>query len=409
MGVLDIRDLRKSPQENEDQYIWRIGELKDKGLIDMTWPELGVLFNKELRDDGENWTDSAYRKKYQYAKRLYDNVFVGMDSEEYFTELESKKREIEKLKKQVQTEKLEYNRWLREEARDELIADRIIEEVKKLEPLEMPKVIPTESDDGERSGILMFGDAHFGVEFSIPGLHGDIINEYSPVIFYKRMYKLLDETLEIIGREGFTEIYVFDLGDVIDGILRVKQLAKLKYGVVESTVKYADFMCNWLTELSKYVRVKFRMTHGNHSELRMLGQPKGTFTEDNMGEIVYYIISTRLTDNPNFEISKNETGLIFEEIQGFNVLGCHGQVKKLDDAIKDFASIYKTDIDLLVGAHLHHAETETVGVCQDVIRTPSIVGVDTFSMDLFKTSNPGATFVVIESGKGKVIQYDIKL
>ena len=88
MGVLDIRDLRKSPQENEDQYIWRIGELKDKGLIDMTWPELGVLFNKELRDDGENWTDSAYRKKYQYAKRLYDNVFVGMDSEEYFTELD---------------------------------------------------------------------------------------------------------------------------------------------------------------------------------------------------------------------------------------------------------------------------------------------------------------------------------
>lgn len=153
MGVLDIRDLRKSPQENEDQYIWRIGELKDKGLIDMTWPELGVLFNKELRDDGENWTDSAYRKKYQYAKRLYDNVFVGMDSEEYFTELESKKREIEKLKKQVQTEKLEYNRWLREEARDELIADRISKKLKSLSRLRCQRLSPQKAMMGNARGF----------------------------------------------------------------------------------------------------------------------------------------------------------------------------------------------------------------------------------------------------------------
>lgn len=395
------------PHENEDQYIWRIGELKDKGLIDMTWPELGVLFNTELRGGEKWWDESAYRKKYQYARSLYENVFSKMVSEEYSKELAAKKREIEKVKKQIQTEKLEYNQWLREEARDELIAEKIIDAVNALKPLNFPEPIITENT-AERSGVLMFGDAHFGVEFKIPGLNGDIINEYSPEIFYERMATLLLNVMGIVNREKLTEIYVFDLGDVIDGILRVKQLPKLKYGVVDSTVKYADYIANWLNTLSQYVKIKFRMTHGNHSELRMLGQPKGTFTEDNMGEIVYHIINTRLADNPNIEIKRNDSGLIFEQIQGFNVLGCHGQVKNLEKAIKDLSSIYNIQIDLLVGAHLHHAESETVGICRDVLRIPSIIGVDSYSMDLYKTSNPGATFVMIEKNFGKTIEYNIK-
>lgn len=397
------------PQESEDQYIWRIGELKDKGVIDMTWPELGVLFNTELRGNEKWWDESAYRKKYQYARALYENVFSKMVSDEYFEELNIKKREIEKIKKQIQTEKLEYNQWLREEARDELITEKIVNAVNTLEPLNFPEpIIIDEAHNSHRSGVLMFGDAHFGVEFKIPGLHGDIINEYSPEIFYDRMAILLLNVVGIVTREKLTEIYVFDLGDVIDGILRVKQLPKLRYGVVDSTVKYADYIANWLNTLSKYVKIKFRMTHGNHSELRMLGQPKGTFAEDNMGEVVYHIINARLADNPNVEIKKNDSGLIFEQIQGFNVLGCHGQVKNLEKAIKDFSSIYKTQIDLLVGAHLHHAESETVGICRDVLRIPSIVGVDTYSMDLYKTSNPGATFIMIQKDFGKTMEYNIK-
>ena len=64
------------------------------------------------------------------------------------------------------------------------------------------------------------------------------------------------------------------MGDFNDGILRVSQLMKLRYGVVDGTIKYADFISNWLNELTKYVRVKYQSTNGNHSELRMLGQPK---------------------------------------------------------------------------------------------------------------------------------------
>ena len=71
---------------------------------------------------------------------------------------------------------------------------------------------------------------------------------------------------------------------------------------------FADFISNWLNELSKYAQIKYQSTNGNHTELRQLGQPKGTFTEDNMGKVVSEFIKVRLKDNPNFEYIENPTG-----------------------------------------------------------------------------------------------------
>lgn len=66
-------------------------------------------------------------------------------------------------------------------------------------------------------------------------------------------------------------------------------------------------------------------------------------------------------------------------------------------------------LDFLIAGHKHHARSETVGINQEVINVPSIIGVDDFSMSINKTSNAGATFLVLEHGRGKTIEYAIKL
>lgn len=316
-------------------------------------------------------------------------------------------RELQKERYKLQTEKLELNRWLRENARDELIVEHICQAVDKLEPLIVPE--PIVSVAGTRAGILVFGDEHFGTEFEIRGLSNEIINAYSPEIFEARMWDLFNQVLDIVRREGFTKIHVFSMGDFEDGLLRVKQLMQLRYGVVEGTVRYSDFVTNWLNELSKYVAVDFQQTAGNHTELRMLGQPKGTFTKENMTLIVDSMISTRLADNPNFTFIKNPTGYIYANILGYNVLGIHGEVKNMEQAIKDFSHTYRVRLDFLIAGHKHHACSETVGVNQEVINVPSIIGVDDFSLSIHKTSNAGATFLILEEGRGKTVEYSIKL
>lgn len=402
------QDLKRRPDESQDQYFYRLCKMKD--MLGFTWPQMTELFNDEF---GNSCGESKYRKDWAAFDRIFtanEDKFVG--DGKYLEEIRKERHDLEKERKKLQTEKLEYNKWIREEARDELIIEKIYEAICELEPLPHHTFANSSNfmvKDKEKSWILAFGDAHFGAKLVIKGLYNEIINEYNPEIFYKRMNDLFEQVMNIIQRENIDKLYVFDLGDQIDGLLRVGQLMKLRYGVVQSTIMYADWLSRWLNDLSMCCQVVFRQTNGNHSELRMLGQKKGSFEEDNMGKVIYEFIKIRLADNPNIDINKNETGFIFENIQGYNVFGYHGESKKLDDTMKDFEKIYKTNIDVLVAGHLHHAYSETVGVCSDVIRTPSIIGVDDYSMKLHKTSNPGATLFGIEKGKGKTIEYNIKL
>jgi len=174
-------------------------------------------------------------------------------------------------------------------------------------------------------------------------------------------------------------------------------------------VKYADFISTWLNELSKHVNIRYQMTFGNHSELRMLNQPKGTFKDENTGLFVREMIKTRLENNPNFEMIINPTGLIFDKVAGLNVLAIHGEVKDMERAMKDFSSTYNTDISILIGGHMHHYKAEVVGVNREVVNVPSIIGIDDYSMSLNKTSNPGATLLMVEQDAGISVEYKIKL
>jgi predicted phosphodiesterase len=402
--------LKRLDGETENQMLWRLGKAKASGVLgDATWPDIAKVMNKEFREDETQYYDSsAYRKRYKNFSDAFDEIFSKNNfTNEQLIDIEEKLRELEKAKIKVQTEKLEYKRWLREEARDEMIADKICSAIRESNSLIYPKPIVT--NQTAKSGILAFGDEHYAAEFTIYGLYGEIINSYSPEIFEQRMWKLFYKTIEVIRKEELTTLYVFALGDFTDGILRCSQLMKLRYGVVEGTVRYAKFISNWLNELSKYVKVKYQMVYGNHSELRMLGQPKGTFKEENTGMFVREMISIALEGNPNFEMIMNPTGLIFDNIEGFNVLGIHGEVRNMESAIKDFSNTYNTDINILIGGHMHHFKAETVGINREVINVPSIIGVDDYSMTLNKTSNPGATLLVVENDIGVSVEYKIKL
>lgn len=407
--------LHKKIEENESQYIWRIGQAKDAGLIDATWSELSPTLNQELNIDETEWRgESAWRKKYRVMQQAWDDVFSKHQfSEDHYDDIDAKKRELEKAKIKLQTEKLEYNRWLREEARDELICERICEAIKELPPLDIPNILPAHVEGriyGNREGCLLIADPHYGVDLKIKGLFGEIINEYSPEIFELRMWNLLTQVIDICEREGFSSLNVYDLGDEVDGMLRVSQLFKLRYGVIESTVRYGRFITEWLNELSKHVHVKYQMVKdSNHCQLRMLNQPKNTFKDDNMSYVIAEKLMDRLGNNPNFEFIQNPTGYIFDNVVGYNVFGYHGEGKNMEQAIKDFSKTYRVDIDFMVGGHKHHQNSTNIGIQSDIIGAPSIIGIDDYSLSLNKTSDPGATLFVLEQDKGKTMEYNIKL
>lgn len=392
--------INRKDGENPQQYLWRLGNLKDAGVIDYSWKDLLPIYNEQT---GRDYTEATVlRKEYATAKRYKANVFDLTDDSSTTKMVESEARKIQARDKNTET-----NRWLREYARDEEITNRVREAVAALTPVEIPTKMTFQNN--ERIGVLCFGDEHFGTEFTVYGLDGEVINKYNDAVFYKRMSLLLERTLKIVEDNNLTDLRVYSFGDFADGILRVSQLLKLQYGIVESTVKYSEYICQWLTELTKHVRVQFQMTPGNHTELRMIGQPKSTFKNENMDLIVRAFIKERMKDNPNFTFKENKTGWIYDDIFGYKILGVHGEVNGTGNVLKDFSTVYKEHINYFMAAHKHHSRSEEVGIDCEFIGVPSIIGVDTYSMDIRKTANPAATLLIFERGYGKTVQYYIKL
>lgn len=402
------QELRKYGLDRE-HYELCLKDIQDKinGINDMDWAEIVAKYGIDCHSDTlRKASQTIFGGKF-VADYFAEKKSIDTASEGYIAQLRLEKRDVQVERQKLRDEKLEYNRWLREYSRDELICEKICDAIRELEPLQIPPIVSYQP--GYQEVVVCFADTHYGTEFTIRGLLGDTINEYSPEIFESRMNKLLSRLLSVIAEKHLKNVRLFSLGDEIDGILRVSQLMKLRYGVVESTIKYAEFICNWLNELSKYVHIDFYSVQGNHSELRQLGQPKGTFVEDNMSKIIDAFIEERLKNNPNFGFHHNESGLIFETICGYNVLGIHGEVKNMETAIQKFSNTYNIIIDILVGGHNHHFRAETIGRDRDIISVPSIIGVDDYAMSLGRASNAGALMFVVEEGNGVVEQRTFKL
>lgn len=395
---------KRYANESDEALIFRITGEKDKIG---SWQDVADVLNELL---GRNYKPDTYRKQRQCFDMMFKaNQSKWTDCQEQIKKLDEKIKELEIAKIKLQTEKLEYSSWKREQARDELIFEKIQDAISNIEPLKLPTPLFRHQSKQQKEYVLCFGDEHYGAEFEIKGLFGETINAYSPEIFEKRMWSMLQQTIDVIRKENITHLNVFSMGDFGDGCLRVSQLLHLRHGVIDGTIKYADFICNWLNELSKHVYVTYQQTNGNHTELRMLNQPKGTFKEDNMGKVVSAFVKERMKNNSNFKYVDNPTGYIYAEIAGYNILGIHGEVKSMENTLREMSQIYNTKINYLIAGHLHHNKVEEVGMSYEVINIPSIIGVNPYAISLNKSCDAASKLFVVEQDKGITCEYTFKL
>ena len=91
--------------------LWRIGQLKDNGVIQMSWPEITELMNKEFHSETP-YQESVFRKRYVEERDWYGEVFAEGFHDEYLTDLQAQQDELLKAKVQVQDQRREYRKML---------------------------------------------------------------------------------------------------------------------------------------------------------------------------------------------------------------------------------------------------------------------------------------------------------
>jgi len=399
--------LFRETSEGINDYLVRLGDNQE--LYGLNWIQIADLLNKE---SGEEFSESRWRKDYASYSKWKPIILEKYATNEVVDEIRDATFESKKERIKLQTEKIEYNKMIREQGRADLLNEKIIEAVINRPTIHIPEIYIKKNND-KRDFLFPIADLHDGVSFRLLGWEGEVLNEYSPEILEQRMWKLLEEFVIINDEQKINHVTLPNLGDSVDGILRMSQLMSLKMGVTDSAIHFAEFMSQWLNELSKYCLVDYYSIFGNHDQLRLLSGKRDEFPHENAQKWITKLISANLKENKNVSVT-NCNEFMYLDILGTKVLGVHGENEKnLENSIKDYSLTYSKPVHLLLSGHLHHSHEKTIGMngMRDIeyVQSPSIIGIDDYSLKLKKTSNAGAKVMILEENKGRTLTYNIRL
>jgi hypothetical protein len=401
---------RREDESDFDRKV-RICIAKLNKEIDLDWSEIIDLLTLDCSADHLRKLSYAYK---EMSENLYNKQLESVEDVEFLSKLTQKKLELQKERAKLQAEKTEINKWIREQGRSELFYEKYLDVLSKRKlPFAPDYIKPSLVTDND--WVLNFADVHYGKKVKIHGLEEEILAEYNTDIFEERMWDLLNQTIHKVEKENIKHLNVFNLGDSIDGILRMSQLQAIQLGIHDSLIGFADFIFTWLNELSKNVRVDYYSCWGNHDEIRPLGSSKGEFAHENVDRVITWHLQKMfdLMKNTNIIIHKNKP-LYYVDIVGTKILATHGQDERnLENSIKDYQNIYNKKIHMLFTGHLHNTNTKTTGMdgLQNIefYQHPSICGIDDYSMKLKKVAPAGAVMMKIERSLGRTETFDFKL
>ncbi|HEY5588883.1 MAG TPA: hypothetical protein VIK86_08010 [Candidatus Paceibacterota bacterium] len=404
----------KREGENTTDYLLRLVEIKlEQKPDDLDWSDIVKYCGFDchydsLRKAMQPSGYGAYAIYKYYKDKIVKEKITDSDIEK---QLNITKRELYIERQKLRDEKNEYNAFLREQSRIELFYERIDESVDKIVQKKQ-YLIPSSIivNDNDLKMVVAFADPHFGADFKIKGFNDEILNEYNPEIFRFRMWKLRDEILEFCKLHNCNHISCVDLGDSIEGILHISQLQSLKGNIVDDILDYADFICDWINNLSENkLVIDFYSSEGNHSELRLLTGKKGDFPNENLEKIYTRTVKKAFKNNPNVNIKDSLNGLNYFEVNGYKFLSAHGNKEgSIKDSITGYENTYNIEIDYFLVGHLHSKNEFEVAKGKEVIQVRALMGINDFSTTIKKTSSAGATMFTVHKNYGKKYINEVK-
>ncbi len=400
--------LKKLPEENEDQYIWKVGQAKDCGLIESTWEELTPRLNTELGIDETEWRgSSAFRKAYRWMQRAYDNVFrqngfIGTRGDD----LETKTKELFKAKKQFEDQRRELRKLEAKDARFDHLAEKMMVAAEHLCDIK-----PLEFDDapirtGLNDAVLCLADWHFGMTTD------NIWNQYNTDICRRRVSQLVTKTIQYLRRHEVDTLHILLLGDAAHGAIHTSCRVASEEETCEQLMQVSEIIAEVINRLSQEVcEVNVYSTYGNH--LRTVQNKNDSSHSDNMEKIIPWWLEQRLQNNNRVNIVRSDYyEFIYLNVHGYNIVAAHGDLEKFKSfgvtVNTLFNKKYNKTIDYTISADKHHIEEfETMGIESVLVR--SLCGTDAYANNIRAYSAPGQTLMIFSPDEGRECTYNIKL
>ena len=208
----EIIEKLQSYNLNEETYEKVLKTIQDKvnGIEDIDWQE--IIDKYDIKIDGKPIHRDTLRKSSQtifgagfvseYLEQKYSKENSSLSEDEYFKELEVKKRELEKEKQKLQDQKREYRNLIRIDARFEHLAETIKEEISKIDK---EPYLNDYIDDGSEKytcASLLLSDWHCGLEIY------DTLNTFNFEVLKERVLELRDRVIMYCKKQNVYELNI---------------------------------------------------------------------------------------------------------------------------------------------------------------------------------------------------------
>ena len=353
-----MTDIKRLPGETETQYVWRICSAKDTGVLDITWDEVADILNKELRDEGEYYTSSAYRKKYQQAKLFKDEVFSKETDNEAMQNYMNQKRELEQLKIAYRDERRGWMAQNYATARFNQQMDYLAEQLQTIGRKEFVifDYVDTEST---KDMIVCLSDLHIGQTFN------NTFGKYNTDIAKERLEEYLDKIVEVGQIHNIENVYVCLLGDLVSGNIHHSIQVSNRENIIEQIKISAEYITNFCMELAeRFKHVHINGVSGNHS--RLVQSKELDIKDERLDDLVLWICKGLLAHVQNITIDLNNIDTTIAEInvRGKSYVLTHGDKEtwNANDISKLIMMLNKFPYAIINGHKHYPASSEVNGV-----------------------------------------------
>lgn len=397
--------LERKEGETEIQYLWRVGKLVESGKVG-SWKEITPTLNQQLREEDEYYDESAYRKKYQTAKKFYDEIFSQQGDEDFKKEQEELLREIKKEKIKLRDERTESNRGIRIEARvedkldylEDIISKQGKIDYKPLKPEER-KAIQIKSDNDL---VIMLSDLHIGQTFA------SAWGRYDLEVAKDRMQQYLHKIIEIKDRHNSENCFVTLQGDMISNSIHKSIAITNRENVIEQVIEASEMVTSFLAELSRYFNnVTVASVVGNHSRI---DKKEDALKDERLDTIIEWYAKSKLEDFENIEFvdafDNTFTSFVVRDKVYFVVHGDYDQMNQSGLAkLSMMAGFFPYCV--LFGHKHFPATTEINGI--KLVQSGSLPGSgDDHTIELRLSGRPSQT-VLVCTDKGIECNYTVEL
>lgn len=366
--------------------------LSERG--EYTWESLNEMFGN-FKSTGENLR--CWVKGRQYSDgTIAENPRVLKEGQTpndlELAEIEAKYDEkIEQLKKQkIRTGKKvsEYNRILRGEVEREDFFEALIKTAENMGPIKL-KINPTSK--GEREAIVLISDWHIGDQFNL------FYNRFNFEIATHRVEKYANQVVKNCKTFGIKKLNVVNLGDTVNGALRVTDRITNEFSLDEQIIKGSELIARFLEVIGDAVsEVTYRSVHDNHGSINAIYKER--IRKENVATAINYILELRFKNTRvTFPHDNLDESLIFFTLDnGRKVAATHGDLGKgINTIVQEMWGATRQFVDWVLVGHLHQEKEKTFQGSR-VIMCNSLMGVDRFAREQGLYGDPSQTMIILE-------------